>query len=48
MDNNLIVKVQYDYNKLDHFKLKSFELFGVQENWITDIPLSQSHYLHHQ
>ncbi len=44
----LRAKVQYYFNKLGHFKLKSLELLGIQENWITDIALSQSHYLHHQ
>ena len=44
----LRVKVPYNYNELDDFKLKSLEFWGIQENWITDIALSQSHCSHHQ
>ncbi len=44
----LRVKVPYNYNDLDHFKLNSLELLGIQENWITDIAISQSHCSRHQ
>ena len=42
------VKVPYNYNELDHFELNSLELLGIQENWITDIAISQSHCSRHQ
>ena len=38
----LRVKVPYNYDEIDHFKMKSLELLGIQENWINDIALSQS------
>ena len=36
------VKVPYNYYELDDFALKSLELLGIQENWITDISLVSS------
>ena len=44
--NTLRVKVPYNYYELDDFQLKSLELLGLQENWITDISLDDSHCSH--
>ena len=38
----LRVKVPYNYYELDDFELKSLELLGIQENWLTDISLDSS------
>ena len=41
--DTLRVKVPYNYNELDDFECKSLELLGVNENWLTDICLDNSH-----
>ena len=41
--NTLREKVPYNYLELDDFELKSLELLGIQENWLTDISLDNSH-----
>ncbi len=43
----LRVKVPYNYYDLDDFELKSLELLGIKENWLTDISLDKSHCSHH-
>jgi hypothetical protein len=40
--HTLRVKVPYNYQELDDFELKSLELLGIQENWLTDISLDSS------
>ena len=40
--HTLRVKVPYNYHELDDFELKSLELLGIQENWLTDIALDSS------
>ena len=40
--HTLRVKVPYNYQDLDNFELKSLELLGIQENWLTDISLDSS------
>ena len=42
-ENTLRVKVPYNYQELDDFESKSLELLGIQENWLTDISLENSH-----
>ena len=42
-ENTLRVKVSYNYFDFDDFGSKLFELLGIQENWITDISLKNSH-----
>ncbi len=41
------LKVPYNYINIDGFKLKTLELLGIQENWLTDISLDNSHCSHH-
>ena len=41
--HTLTVKVPYNYNELDDFAFKSLQLLGVNENWLTDICLDNSH-----
>ena len=41
--HTLKIIVPYKYYELDDFKLKSLELLGIQENWLTDISLDSSH-----
>ena len=36
------VKVPYNYYALDDFELKSLELLGIPENWLSDISLESS------
>ena len=43
--HTLRVKVPYNYHELDDFELKSLELLGIQENWLTDISLDSSNCL---
>ena len=45
--HTLRVKVPYNYYELDDFALKSLELLGIQENWLTDISLSSSNCSRH-
>ena len=40
--HTLRLKVPYNYHELDDFALKSLELLGIQENWLTDISLDSS------
>ena len=42
----LRIKVPYNYYDLDDFELKSLELLGIKENWLTDISLDNSHCSH--
>ena len=44
--HTLRVKVPYNYNELDDYELKSLELLGIQENWVTDISFDNSHCSH--
>ena len=44
--NILKIKVPYNYYELDDFELKSLELLGIKENWLTDISLNSSHCSH--
>ena len=44
--NTLRLKVPYNYYELDDFQLKSLELLGIQENWVTDISLDNSNCSH--
>ncbi len=39
----LRLKVPYNYYDLDDFESKSLALLGIQENWLTDISLDNSH-----
>ena len=41
--NTLRLKVPYNYLELDDFESKSLELLGIEETWLTDISLDQSH-----
>ena len=41
--NTLRVKVPYNYNELDHFEYKALKFLGINENWITNICLDNSH-----
>ena len=41
--NTLRVKVPYNYFELDDFESKSLELLGIQETWLTDISLDNTH-----
>ena len=41
--NTLRVKVPYNYLEIDDFESKSLELLGIQENWLTDFSLDNSH-----
>ena len=34
--HTLKVKVPYNYYELDDFELKSLELLGIQENWLSE------------
>ena len=45
-ENTLRVKVPYNFNELDNFELKSLELLGINENWLTDISIDTSHCSH--
>ena len=42
-NNTLRLKVPYNYFELDDFESKSLELLGIQENWLIDISLNNSH-----
>ncbi len=44
--NTLRLKVPYNYYELDDFESKSLDLLGIQENWLTDISLENSHCSH--
>ena len=44
--HTLRVKVPYNYFDLDDFVIKSLELLGIKENWLTDISLDNSHCSH--
>ena len=44
--HTLRLKVPYNYNELDDFELKSLELLGINENWLTDICLDNSQCSH--
>ena len=46
--NLLRVKVPYNYNVPDHFKLNSLKLLVIQKNWITNMSIIQSHCSRHQ
>ena len=46
--NLLRVKVPYNYNVRDHFKLNSLKLLVTQKNWITNMSIIQSHCSRHQ
>ena len=46
-ENTLRVKVPYNYYELDDFESKSLELLGIQENWLNDISLENSHCSNH-
>ena len=41
--NTLRVKVPYNYFELDDFESKSLELLGINEYWLTDISIENSH-----
>ena len=41
------LKVPYNYFELDDFESKSLDLLGIQENWLTDISLDNSHCSHY-
>jgi hypothetical protein len=41
--HTLRVKVPYHYHEVDDFEVKSLELLGIQESWLTDIFLDSSH-----
>ena len=45
--HTLRVKVPYNYFDLDDFEIKSLELLGIKENWLTDISLDNSHCSHY-
>ncbi len=45
--HTLKVKVPYNYNELDDFEFKSLQLLGVNEKWLTDICLDNSHCSYH-
>ena len=44
--HTLKLKIPYNYFELDDFESKSLELLGIQENWLTDISLVNSHCAH--
>ena len=44
--HTLKLKIPYNYFELDDFESKSLELLGIQENWLTDISLVNSHCSH--
>ena len=44
--NTVRLKVPYNYFELDDFESKSLDLLGIQENWLTDICLDNSHCSH--
>ena len=44
--NTVRLKVPYNYFELDDFESKSLDLLGIQENWLTDISLDNSHCSH--
>ena len=46
-ENTLRLKVPYNYYELDDFESKSLDLLGIQENWLTDICLDNSHCSHY-
>jgi len=35
----LRLKVPYNYDEIDDFKLKAIGLLGIEENWLTDLTL---------
>ena len=41
------IKVPYNYNEVENFELNSLKLLGVNENYLTDICLDNSHCSHH-
>ena len=43
----LRLKVPYNYYELDDVKSKSLKLLGIQENWLTEISLENSHCLNY-
>ena len=45
--NTVRLKVPYNYFDLDDFESKSIDLLGIQENWLTDISLENSHCSHY-
>ncbi len=45
--NTVKLKVPYNYFELDDFESKSLDLLGIQENWLTDISLDNSHCSHY-
>ncbi len=45
--NTVRLKVPYNYFELDDFESKSLDLLGIQENWLTDISLDNSHCSHY-
>ncbi len=45
-ETTLKLKVPYNYQELDDFKFKSLELLGINENWLTDIIIDNSHCSH--
>ena len=44
--HTLSLKVPYNYYDLDDFESKSLKLLGIQENWLTDIYIDNSHCSH--
>ena len=44
--NTIRLKVPYNYNELDDFEYKSIELLGLNQNWLIDICLDNSHCSH--
>ena len=40
--HTLRVKVPYNYYQLNDFEVKSLELLGIHENWLTGISLDSS------
>ena len=41
--HTLKLKIPYNYFELDDFESKSLELLGIQETWLTDISLDNTH-----
>jgi len=44
--HTLRLKVPYNFYEIDDFESTSLELLGIQENWLTDISLDNSHCSH--
>ena len=40
------LKIPYNYNEFRDFEFKSLQLLGIQQNWLTDISLTNSHCSH--